>query len=133
MKRIGLGAVILAVATFGLAQAADAQVEISGHVYHVAVCPHGSNGPNEARCHAHIVTDRYGNPKAGRNATGGSAGPYAPADLQTAYNLSTAIANFSTNNPNGATIAIVDAYGYTNAQSDMNHYRQQWGIPTCGT
>ena len=133
MNRILLGAVASAVTLFGLAQAAGAQVEISGRVYHVAVCPHGSNGPNEARCHAHIVTDKNGNPKAGRNSTGGSAGPYAPSDLQAAYNLGTAIANFSANNPNGATIAIVDAYGYNNAQSDMNHYRQQWGIPTCGT
>jgi subtilase family serine protease len=129
MNRMLVGAVVSAVAVFGLAQGAGAQgVEISGRVYHVAVCAHGSNGPGEARCHAHIVTDKNGNPVS-PNATSGSAGPYGPSDLRGAYGLTTA----SASGGSGMTIAIVDAYGYNNAQSDMNTYRQHFGIPVCGS
>ena len=126
MNRMLLGAALAAAAAFGLAQAADAQVEISGRVYHRAVCAHGSNGPGEARCHAHIVTDRHGNPIS-PNASGGSAGPYAPSDLRGAYGLT----NLSVTNGGGKTIAIVDAYGYTNAESDLAKYRAQFGLPAC--
>ena len=49
---------------------------------------------------------------------------FGPADLASAYKINTAL------NP-GATIAIVDAYGYKNAESDLATYRSQYGLPAC--
>ena len=49
---------------------------------------------------------------------------YGPADLRSAYNIT---ANGTT------TIAIVDAYGYGNAEQDLAVYRAQYGLPACTT
>ena len=57
------------------------------------------------------------------NAPGSSA-PYAPADLATAYKLPTS--KYVTQ-----TVAIVDAYNDPYAESDMNHYRSTFGLPSC--
>jgi subtilase family serine protease len=82
-----------------------------------------------ARCHAHVVTDERGNPKNGKSEFQPLATPagYGPADLRSAYNI-----------PSGAgsssyTIAIVDAYGYPNAESDLARYRSQYQLPDCTT
>ena len=126
MNRILLGAIVSAMAALGFGQGADAQVEISGRVYHVAVCPRG-NAPGTARCHAHIVTDRSGKPLSGKASQSGGAGPYGPSDLQSAYNLT----SLSATKGAGVTIAIVDAFGYTNAESDLATYRSHFGLPPC--
>jgi len=110
-------------ATAGRAQGpAAASEEGLAHrpVKHSSVCP-GPASPDSARCHAHIVVDDSGSPLA-------SAGPsgYAPADLRSAYNIT---ATGST----GTIIAIVDAYGYPNAESDLATYRSQFGLPACTT
>ena len=52
---------------------------------------------------------------------------YGPADLRSAYNI-----------PSGAgsasyTVAIVDAYGYPNAESDLAKYRSQYQLGDCTT
>jgi subtilase family serine protease len=102
------------------------QVEHSGNTYHVAVCPHG-NPAGTARCFAHVVTDARGNPLNGKlrpNAAGAPSG-YGPSDLRSAYNI--------TSGGSGATVAIVDAYGYNNAESDLATYRAQFGLPPCTT
>jgi subtilase family serine protease len=52
---------------------------------------------------------------------------YGPNDLRTAYALSTA----SQSNGSGKVIAIVDAYGYTSADADLQVYRSQYGLPAC--
>jgi len=54
---------------------------------------------------------------------------YGPADLQSAYGLST----ISSTAGAGQVVAIVDAYNDPNAQSDMNTYRTQFGLATLGT
>ncbi len=110
-------------ATAGRAQGPAAAGEESlAHrpVKHASVCP-GPAAPDSARCHAHVVVDDSGNPLA-------SAGPsgYAPADLRSAYNI-TASGSTST------IIAIVDAYGYPSAESDLATYRSQFGLPACTT
>src|SRR6185312_3344827 len=51
---------------------------------------------------------------------------YAPSDLQAAYGM-TSGGSAST------VIAIVDAYGYTNAEADLGIYRSTWGLPACTT
>jgi len=125
MNRTLLGAALAAAAVFGLAQTAGAQVEISGRVFHMATCPRGSNGPGEARCHAHVVTDRHGNPIAHSFSPNFVPSGYGPSDLQSAYKL--------TQTGSTVWVAVVDAYGYNNAESDLNTYRQQYGLGSCTT
>lgn len=47
-----------------------------------------------------------------------------PADIQSAYKLSGLSSG-------GRTVAIVDAYGYPNAERDLAVYRSQFGLPAC--
>lgn len=54
---------------------------------------------------------------------------YAPADLQSAYNLTAASAADGT----GETVAIVDAFGDPNLASDLATYRSQYSLPACNT
>jgi subtilase family serine protease len=89
---------------------------------HARVCPGAAVG--SARCHALVLVDAAGAPLATTVPSG-----YGPSDLQSAYGLAAAAAT------NGATqtIAIVDAYNDPNAESDMNVYRSQYGLPACTT
>ena len=97
----------------------------SGNVYHAAVCP-GSAGPGTARCHARIVTDDKGNPAQRDAAPNIVPSGFGPADLRAAYNISA--------QGSGTTIvAVVDAYGYTNAETDLATYRTTYGLPACTT
>src|SRR6185437_10238330 len=73
--------------------------------------------------HADIVTDKAG--KLLVSAQPPVAG-LGPADLRDAYKITTS-GNSST------VIAIVDAFGYTNAESDLGGYRSNWGLPACTT
>jgi hypothetical protein len=52
---------------------------------------------------------------------------YGPADLQSAYALPSGTAG------SGKTVAIVDAYDYPSAESDLSVYRKQYGLPACTT
>src|SRR4051812_45592135 len=120
---IALGAAMAAVGA-SPASAQAVQVERNGNTNHVAVCARGK--PNgTARCHAHVVTDAHGNPMNGKvNPNAGTPSGFGPTDLRSAYNIT----------GNGTTtIAIVDAYGYTNAEADLNTYRAQYGLPACTT
>ena len=72
-----------------------------------------------------------GNPIVGKLAASANTvtpSGYGPADLQSAYGLTNASAAFTSK-----TIAIVDAYGYPNAASDLARYRAQYNLPPCGT
>lgn len=127
LGRFGQGALFLAMAMFAVVEPASAEafagVVHSGNVYHAAVCPAG--GPGVAHCHARVVTDRGGNPiehDATPNVTPSGFGPSA---LQSAYKISPTAGNSTT------IIAIVDAYGYTNAASDLAVYRSTYGLPPC--
>jgi len=92
----------------------------SGSVRHAAVCP-GPTAVQTARCHAEVVTDESGQPQT----TAVPAG-YGPADLRSAY-VVTGNGSLST------VIAIVDAFGYPNAEADLATYRAQFGLPACTT
>jgi uncharacterized protein YggE len=124
---IGLAALAFggAFGTAAQAQSATA-LERSGNVFHKAVCSHVV-APGEAYCHAHVVTDAAGNEKEGKNA---NAAPNAtpsglsPAALKADYNVS---------GTGTGVIAIVDAYGYPNAEADLNTYRAQYGLGACTT
>jgi hypothetical protein len=129
MQKFTATAMLAGIVAFGAAGAASAQVarvELSGRVYHAAVCP-GPAAPRTARCHAHVVTDSRGTPLMSVAAHGGGApAGFSPSQLRTAYGI-TGSGSAST------TVAIVDAYGYPNAESDLAAYRSQFGLPACTT
>ena len=100
-------------------------VERSGATYHVAACP-GPVAPKTARCFAHVVTDSAGNEIVRGVAPNATPSGFGPADLRSAYNV-------TASGSSATTIAIVDAYGYTNAESDLAVYRAQYGLPACTT
>jgi subtilase family serine protease len=84
------------------------------------VCP-GPASPSSARCHAHVVTNANGTPRAETAPKG-----YGPAQFRGAYGLP---ATAST----AQTIAIVDAYDDPNIASDLNVYSSQFGLPQCNS
>jgi subtilase family serine protease len=111
----------------GVSTAAWAQpVQRSGNVFHRSVCP-GPDRPGTARCHAHVVTDAKGNAQERNAAPNLTPSGYGAATLQGAYNI-------DPNNGSSTTvIAIVDAYGYSNAERDLGIYRSTMGLPPCTT
>jgi subtilase family serine protease len=84
------------------------------------VCP-GPAAFGTVHCHAHVITDRHGNPNAARGPSG-----YGPSQFLSAYGL-----------PSGAgagqTIGIVDAYDDPNIESDLEVYSNQFALPPCST
>jgi subtilase family serine protease len=124
MNRVLIAGLLSALAGFGLSSAAEAQaprVERSGNTFHVAVCPQAVG--LFARCHAHVVTDAKGQPLVSSRT---SIRGYEPADLRDAYKIT------ATGLPT-TIVAIVDAFGYPNAEKDLGIYRAQWGLPPCTT
>jgi subtilase family serine protease len=83
------------------------------------VCGHAAGG--FAGCHAIVLADRKGEPLATSGPTG-----LDPVDLRSAYKLTNA-----TTAGVGKTIAIVDAFDDPRAQTDLNVYRAQFGLPAC--
>jgi hypothetical protein len=60
-------------------------------------------------------------------ASAGTYGPYGPANLQSAYELTAD----SADDGSGETVAVVDAYNDPHAASDLAVYRKRWGLPAC--
>jgi alpha-tubulin suppressor-like RCC1 family protein len=56
----------------------------------------------------------------------GKLGGYDPQDLQSAYKIPTAGGSTQT-------IALIEAYGYEAAESDLAKYRETYGLPKCTT
>jgi subtilase family serine protease len=112
--------ILLGTAMCGFMVAASQAQPLHPPVSHAAVCP-GPAAAGNARCHARVVVDDKGQP----HASSGPAG-YAPADLRSAYNV-------SASGSSSTIIAIVDAYGYPSAESDLATYRAQFGLPACTT
>ena len=82
-----------------------------------AVC--GAPAAGDARCNSRLLT------KDGQVVTRSTPAGYGPADIQSAYNLTSSSAGA------GQTVAIVDAYDDPNAVADVNHYRNQFGLSAC--
>ena len=131
MQLSKLGAAALAT-LFGIAGATSASaitapLQHFGHVYTLSVCGLTS-APGTTHCFAKVVTDAHGNilngkPNAARNAVPSG---YGPSDLRSAYNI-------TASGSSSYTVAIVDAYGYANAERDLSVYRSQYGLPACTT
>jgi hypothetical protein len=89
-----------------------------------AVC--GAPAHGSARCTSHVVTHQDGVTPL---ATSSYQYGYAPADLQSAYQLPSA----SGTPGSGPTVAIVDAYDNPNAESDLGVYRTRFSLGACTT
>jgi subtilase family serine protease len=85
---------------------------------HVRVC---AAAADEVHCHARVLVGADG--QVAPNATPAGLGP---AQLRDAYKI-TSTGSAST------IIAIVDAFGYPNAESDLATYRSTFGLPPCTT
>jgi subtilase family serine protease len=70
-------------------------------------------------CKSHVRVDEHNRIKPFATPAG-----LGPADLTSAYKLNAAVTST-------ATIAIVDAFNYPNAASDLATYRAQFGLPPC--
>src|SRR6185503_17995257 len=89
---------------------------------HQPVCP-GPAAHGSGRCHARVVVDERGHPKA----TAVPSGAYGPAQFRGAYKLPSASGG------SGQTIGIVDAYDDPNIESDLGVYSRQFALPSCTT
>jgi subtilase family serine protease len=92
-------------------------------VYSVSACP-ASVKRGEARCHARLVSDARGQAVEQTSVETATPSGYGPADLRAAYGI-TGAGDAST------VVAVVDAYGYPNAESDLAVYRATYGLPPC--
>jgi subtilase family serine protease len=136
MKLVKLVALASSMLALGLAATASAAPKVehsSRGGFHVAACPASGIGAGGARCYAHVVTDAAGAPQRmtslgkGRFAPvtpNGVFAPVFPSQLRAAYGI-TGFGSSST------TIAIVDAYGYPNAEADLNVFRSAVGLGPC--
>ncbi|HEX8109816.1 MAG TPA: hypothetical protein VF516_18925 [Kofleriaceae bacterium] len=86
---------------------------------HARVCAAAQLG--EASCHARVLVGPDGKPVP--NATPAGLGP---AQLVNAYKI-------TGGGSSAITIAIVDAFGYPNAESDLATYRSTFGLSACTT
>jgi subtilase family serine protease len=77
---------------------------------------------NHSHCNLDLIATLKGKAKAAAAPTAG----YGPADLRSAYAL-------PSSGGSGQTVAIVDAFGDTTAEADMNTYRSNYGLPACTT
>lgn len=123
------GAALTAALAFGLATVSIAAgiqpPQRSGNVFSVAACDEQVQ-PMTARCHARIITDESGRIFARNAQPNFTPAGYGAGDLRTAYSI-------STNGSSATTVAIVDAFGYPNAEADLGVYRAQYGLPVCTT
>ncbi|GAB3568379.1 peptidase S8 [Arthrobacter alkaliphilus] len=123
------GALLLLLsAVSATAPAAVAQPSPSANWHAEKVCADAPAGA--ASCFALKYVDDSAPAKAskgGQTQPASSTPPAAgktPADIQSAYNI-TGLAS------GGRTVAVVDAYGYPNLESDLGVYRAQFGLPAC--
>jgi len=105
-----------------LAQSAGAlEVHRSGSTYYTEACPRMAG--LVAHCTALDVTDASGRMIESRASR---IGGKTPADLRSAYKI-------KASGKSSTIIAIVDAFGYDNAEADLGVYRTQFGIADCTT
>jgi subtilase family serine protease len=72
-------------------------------------------------CHGRAIADPNGCPHPNPSPAG-----FGPSQLRSAYKI-------SGTGSSSTLVAIVDAFGYANAEADLAHYRAQFGLPPCTT
>ena len=106
--------VVLSLSSTAIADRAHPVPDGRGAIPTGAVCSHGEN-----RCFAHVHLNAAGEIRALAVPNG-----FGPQDLWSAYTINPDI----TTTP---TVAVVDAYGYANLESDLATYRATFGLPAC--
>ncbi|MEV5952737.1 S53 family peptidase [Streptomyces sp. NPDC051987] len=141
LRRIGAAAAATAAlvfAGFGTAVQADAAPSVSSKVTYTATPCATPKHKGELACNSYRVTGgltAYQKQQAARTgitpkaADASTPSGYSPANLRSAYGLTSAAAS----NGSGETIAIVDAYNDPNAESDLATYRSYYGLSACTT
>jgi subtilase family serine protease len=124
MRRTILTAVATVTAAVGLSAgtvgvASSAEAVSAGHGQRV--CTSAASG--EASCYALKLVDATGRAVASPNASNPPASGRTPVQIRDAYKL--------TGGSGGRTVAIVDAYGYPNAERDLGVYRSRFGLAAC--
>jgi subtilase family serine protease len=118
-----LGAATLVLAALSVsptASAAPAEAGSTNRQHAVRVCT-AALAKAEANCYAEKLVNSKGvSPAATTPPTGG----LDPTELKDAYKLTGLTSG-------GRTVAIVDAYGYTNLERDLGVYRSQFGLSPC--
>src|SRR5689334_6895130 len=80
-----------------------------------------STDPEWVHCHGRVITDSRGCPHPNPLPAGFSA-----AQLRSAYKI-------SGSGSSATTVAIIDAFGYANAEADLATYRSTMSLPACTT
>ncbi len=114
-------AVTIAIGVLAFASPASAAAPAAAGT-HIKSCATAKAG--SASCFA-ILRARGG----GVSPDAASPTGYGPADLQTAYSLTSSSASLGA----GRTIAIVDAYDDPSAEADLGVYRAYYGLSACTT
>jgi subtilase family serine protease len=138
MKRFsGLTAIVTAVLILS-ALAAPALAQVASGEGRVTIPESSKARPGDAGVRFHTNIEIF-TPKSGDPSVGPPFSGYAfetPASLACVYRLTTYIPgcnpnNSSLTNPSGGskTIAVVDAYDYPNAASDLETFSNQFGLP----
>jgi subtilase family serine protease len=126
MRKFGTLKVVLALSCASLfgggawAQTAAKVTQFGDDTFAIPACAMEVR-PGFARCHMWVITDEAGNVKQFTDPAG-----LHPDQLRSAYRVK-AQGKAST------TIAIVDAFHYVNAESDLAVYRSNFGIPACAS
>jgi subtilase family serine protease len=105
---------VLVVASCATQDPTDDQQDPSDDATTTQVCNGG-----QFVCKSHLVVSAPGRIRPFATPSG-----LGPADLVSAYKLNASITST-------ATIAIVDAFHYANAEADLATYRSQFGLPAC--
>src|SRR5579872_4439584 len=79
----------------------------------IRVCDDG----NEVQCHARVLVTEYGDLRPNATPAG-----FSPAQLRSFYGI-------TSNGSTATTVAIVDAFAYPRALSDLQNYRSTFGLP----
>ena len=135
-RMVAAAALLGALACAALAQSALASGPGSVHGYALkpsktmpyTPCP---PGPHTVECNIVIdppavkTPDGYQLPGGGPLLEGGGeGGGYDPSNLQSAYGI-------PTSGGTGETVALVEAYGYKEAETDLAKYREKYGLSAC--
>jgi subtilase family serine protease len=120
---LGAGALVVSALTAGVpgADAAGPRLTHFSGLHAQRVCAKPT--PGHAACLSKVLVNSKG---AIPMATAPLASALDPTQLRTAYNL-------NGTSGGGRTVAIVDAYGYTNLERDLSIYRSTYNLPACTT
>jgi subtilase family serine protease len=118
----GLAAGALAVSGFAAgttgASAVPGHAKVTTHAVHVCA---PATKVGQMACHAMALANASGHIIGGASPLAGS---FTPADFQKAYNIGGLKSH-------GATVAIIDAFGYSTLEADLKVYRSTFGLPPC--